>query len=68
MQVSPTASYRGVRLDTKIAVQDEGSVEDKVVTGRWVVIPGSGAGEVSGLRGTGDAGERAVAHLDHRFQ
>jgi len=34
-------------------LQDVGTVEGDVVSGEWFVVPGSGTGELTGLRGTG---------------
>ena len=34
-------------------LQDAGTVEGKVVSGDWLVIPGSGTSELGGLRGEG---------------
>src|SRR4029453_12400816 len=33
-------------------LQDAGTVEGNVVSGEWFVVPGSGTGELAGLRGT----------------
>jgi hypothetical protein len=53
-------------------LQDRGTVEDNVVSGEWFVVPGSGTGGLSGLRGTGgfraDLGEGAQVHLDYWFE
>lgn len=53
-------------------LQDAGTVEGDQVSGRWFVVPGSGTGELTGLRGEGgfDAklGEGAQARLDYWFQ
>jgi uncharacterized protein DUF3224 len=53
-------------------LQDSGTVEGKVVSGEWFVVPGSGTGELAGLRGTGgfraNLGENAQVHLDHWFE
>ena len=52
-------------------LQDAGSVEGNVVSGEWFVIPGSGTGELAGLRGEGgfraNLGEGAQVHLDYWF-
>lgn len=53
-------------------LQDAGTVADGVVSGDWFVIPGSGTGELTGLRGEGgfraDLGEGATVHLDYWFE
>ena len=52
-------------------LQDAGTVEDNIVSGEWFVVPGSGTGELAGLRGTGgfraNLGEGAQVHLDYWF-
>ena len=53
-------------------LQDAGTVLDDIVSGDWFVIPGSGTGELSGLRGTGgfraNLGEGAQVHLEYWFE
>jgi hypothetical protein len=53
-------------------LQDAGTVEGNVVSGEWFVIPGSGTGELAGLRGDGgfraNLGEGAQVHLDYWFE
>jgi len=53
-------------------LQDAGVVEGNVVSGDWFVIPGSGTGELAGLRGTGgfraNLGEGAETFLDYWFE
>lgn len=53
-------------------LQDAGTVEGSLVSGDWFVIPGSGTGELSGLRGQGgfraNLGEGAKVHLDYWFE
>ena len=48
-----------------------GTVDGDLVSGDWFVIPGSGTGELSGLRGEGgfraNLGESAQVHLDYWF-
>jgi hypothetical protein len=75
-----SASFVGVeRVTGRVAgrsgtfvLQDAGTVEGDVVSGEWFVVPGSGTGELTGLRGTGgfraNLGENAQIHLDHWFQ
>jgi Protein of unknown function (DUF3224) len=46
-------------------------VTGSVVAGDWFVVPGSGTGELAGLRGEGgfraNLGENAAVHLDYWF-
>jgi hypothetical protein len=54
-------------------LQDSGLLAaDGHVVGRWFVVPGSGTGDLAGLRGEGgfDAqlGQHAQAHLDYWFE
>jgi hypothetical protein len=53
-------------------LQDAGTVAGNIVSGGWFVIPGSGTGELAGLRGTGgfraNLGEGAQVHLDYWFE
>ena len=50
-------------------LQDSGTVTGSVVAGDWFVVPGSGTGELAGLRGEGgfraNLGENAEVHLDY---
>lgn len=52
--------------------QDTGTVAGNIVSGEWFVVPGSGTGGLTGLRGSGgfraDLGEGAQAHLDYWFE
>ena len=52
-------------------LQDAGTVQDNIVSGDWFVVPGSGTGELAGLRGEGgfraNLGEGAQVHLDYWF-
>jgi hypothetical protein len=47
-------------------------VQDKIVSGDWFVIAGSGTQELTGLRGEGgfraSLGENAQVHLDYWFE
>ena len=75
-----SASFVGVeRVTGRVAgrsgtfvLQDVGVVEGNVVSGEWFVVPGSGTGELTGLRGTGgfraNLGEGAQVHLNHWFE
>ena len=52
--------------------QDQGTVKDGVVSGTWFVVPGSGTGDLGGLRGEGgfraDLGQAADITLDYWFE
>src|SRR5712691_1954790 len=52
-------------------LQDAGTVQGNIVSGDWFVIPGSGTGQLAGLRGEGgfraNLGEGAQVHLDYWF-
>jgi Protein of unknown function (DUF3224) len=53
-------------------LQDAGTLEGNTVNGGWFVIPGSGTGELSGLRGEGgftaELGQHASITLDYWFE
>jgi uncharacterized protein DUF3224 len=53
-------------------LQDEGTLVDQLVSGRWFVVPGSGTGQLSGLRGEGgftaQLGQNAEITLDYWFE
>jgi hypothetical protein len=53
-------------------LQDVGTVEGSVVSGMWFVIPGSGTGDLTGLRGEGGftarLGQEADVTLDYWFE
>ena len=53
-------------------LQDEGTLVGDRVAGRWFVIPGSGTGELAGLRGVGTFEATLGAHstftLDYHFE
>ncbi|MGO9784680.1 MAG: DUF3224 domain-containing protein [Streptosporangiaceae bacterium] len=53
-------------------LQDSGTVDGSIVSGDWFVVPGSGTGQLAGLRGDGgfraNLGEGAEAHLDYWFE
>jgi hypothetical protein len=75
-----SASFAGIERVTgslagrqgTFVLQDTGTVEGDVVSGEWFVVPGSGTGGLTGLRGTGgfraNLGEGARVHLDHWFE
>jgi hypothetical protein len=53
-------------------LQDAGTVQGSIVSGDWFVVPGSGTGQLAGLRGEGgfraNLGENAQIHLDYWFE
>ena len=53
-------------------LQDAGTVQGSIVSGDWFVVPGSGTGQLAGLRGSGgfraNLGENAQVHLDYWFE
>jgi hypothetical protein len=53
-------------------LQDAGTVQGNIVSGDSFVIPGSGTGQLTGLRGEGgfraNLGEGAQVHLDYWFE
>jgi Protein of unknown function (DUF3224) len=53
-------------------LQDAGTLEGNTVKGEWFVIPGSGTGELGGLRGEGgfaaELGQHASISLDYWFE
>jgi hypothetical protein len=75
-----SASFVGIeRVTATVAgregtflLQDAGTVQDNIVSGDWFVIPGSGTGQLAGLRGEGgfraNLGEGAQVHLDYWFE
>ena len=75
-----SASFAGIERVTgqvggrrgTFLLQDAGTVQDEIVSGDWFVIPGSGTGELTGLRGEGgfraNLGEGAEVHLDYWFE
>jgi hypothetical protein len=52
-------------------LQDHGTLAGKQVKGEWFVVPGSGTGELAGLRGEGgfeaELGQHATIWLDYDF-
>ena len=52
--------------------QDEGTLKGTTVSGTWFVVPGSGTGELRGLRGEGgfkaELGQGADFTLDYWFE
>lgn len=53
-------------------LQDSGTLVGKEVNGTWFVVPGSGTGDLTGLRGEGgfkaQLGEHAAIWLDYYFE
>jgi hypothetical protein len=53
-------------------LQDAGTLAGTTVKGDWFVIPGSGTGELAGLRGEGgfeaELGQRAAVTLEYWFE
>ena len=74
------ASFVGVervtgRLGGKsgtFVLQDQGTLKGATVSGTWFVVPGSGTGELQGLRGEGgfeaELGQGADVTLDYWFE
>jgi hypothetical protein len=79
-QPDESASFVGIeRVTGSVAgregtflLQDAGTVQDSIVSGDWFVVPGSGTGQLAGLRGEGgfraNLGEGAQVHLDYWFE
>ncbi|MCU1641868.1 MAG: hypothetical protein JWN03_2143 [Nocardia sp.] len=75
-----TASFVGIEritgsVDGKsgtFLLQDNGTVADNIVSGDWFVVPGSGTGDLTGLRGTGgfraNLGEGAQVWLEYWYE
>jgi hypothetical protein len=72
-----SASFAGIeRVTGRIGdrhgtflLQDTGTLQGSTVSGQWFVVPGSGTGELTGLRGDGgftaDLGQHASITLDY---
>ena len=75
-----SASFAGIECVTgtvaqrtgTFLLQEAGTLQDNVVSGDWFVIPGSGTGQLAGLRGTGgfraSLGESAHVYLAYWFE
>ncbi len=75
-----SASFVGVERVTgrvggrsgSFVLQDEGTLEGGTVKGTWFVVPGSGTGELQGLRGEGGfeaaLGQHASINLEYSFE
>jgi hypothetical protein len=75
-----TASFVGIERITgsvggrsgTFLLQDQGTAANDVVSGEWFVVPNSGTGDLTGLRGTGgfraDLGQGAAITLDYWFE
>ena len=61
----------GVRSGSFL-LQDQGTVSGSTVSGEWFVVPGSGSGDLAGLRGEGgfsaQLGESADVSLEYWFE
>lgn len=80
MRPDGSASFVGLeRVTGSIAgrrgsflLQDAGTLQDNTVSGEWFVVPGSGTGELAGLRGEGgftaQLGQHASITLDYWFE
>jgi hypothetical protein len=80
MQSDGSASFVGIERVTatiggrtgSFLLQDAGTVESNVVHGDWFVVPRSGTGGLSGLRGEGgfeaQLGQQASITLDYWFE
>ena len=80
MRKDESASFVGIERVTgsiegrrgSFLLQDTGTVDANAVRGEWFVIPGSGTGELSGLRGDGgfsaELGQQASITLDYWFE
>jgi hypothetical protein len=75
-----SASFVGIervrgKLDGRegsFLLQDTGALEGTTVKGDWFVLPGSGTGELAGLRGQGgftaELGQHAAITLEYWFE
>jgi hypothetical protein len=75
-----SASFVGIeRVDGRVGdrrgtflLQDAGTLEGTTVSGQWFVVPGSGTGELAGLRGEGgfaaELGQGASITLEYWFE
>jgi Protein of unknown function (DUF3224) len=80
IRADDSASFVGIeRVNARIngkqgtfLFQDAGTLEGNLVKGEWFVIPGSGTGELTGLRGEGgfeaELGQHASITLDYWFE
>jgi hypothetical protein len=80
MRKDESASFVGIERVTgsiegrrgSFLLQDAGTVDANTVRGEWFVIPGSGTGELAGLRGDGgfsaELGQQASISLDYWFE
>jgi Protein of unknown function (DUF3224) len=79
-RVDGSASFVGVERVTgaigertgSFVLQDTGTLQGSTVSGQWFVVPGSGTGQLSGLRGEGgftaEVGQNARITLDYWFE
>jgi hypothetical protein len=80
LRADGSASFVGVERVTgsvggrsgSFVLQDAGTLEGSIVSGTWFVVPGSGTGDLAGLRGDGgfraNLGENADITLDYWFE
>ena len=80
VRTDESASFVGIERVTgsidgrqgSFLLQDAGTLEGQTVNGDWFVIPGSGTGELTGLRGEGgfsaQLGQHASITLDYWFE
>ena len=80
VRTDESASFVGIERVTgsidgrrgSFLLQDAGTLEGQTVKGDWFVIPGSGTGELTGLRGEGgftaQLGQHASITLDYWFE
>lgn len=74
------ASFTGIERVTgsiggrkgSFLLQDTGTLVGTAVTGTWFVVPGSGTGDLAGLKGSGgfraELGQHADVTLDYSFE
>jgi Protein of unknown function (DUF3224) len=80
VRTDESASFVGIERVTgsidgrqgSFLLQDAGTLEGQAVKGDWFVIPGSGTGDLTGLRGEGgfsaQLGQHASITLDYWFE
>ena len=72
LEAAHVFSREDARRNVVRAQYGAGTVEGNIVSGEWFVVPGSGTGELAGLRGEGgfraNLGENAEVHLDYWFE
>jgi hypothetical protein len=80
LRADGTATFVGIeRVNGRIGdragtflLQDSGTADPGTVRGTWFVVPGSGTGQLAGLRGEGgfvaEIGKSAAVTLDYWFE